>query len=148
MRPPSRTLTITQGNLNNHHLYLKEILDFFPEDVFGGSVQATAGCRMIRIHWGREVVETDIDRTKTIFRKRAWVARFFQAYRVRPGDRLLLERLEPYVYRLTPIRQTSVVSYASRPEPDEQFAELCADAPVVQPHGAPGPERDLFSFDA
>ena len=32
----SRYLTVTQGNLDNNHLYLTEVLDFFPEDVFGG----------------------------------------------------------------------------------------------------------------
>ena len=28
----SRYLTVSQGNLNNHHLYLAKILDLFPED--------------------------------------------------------------------------------------------------------------------
>jgi hypothetical protein len=54
----------------------------------------------VRILWDGEAVETDIDQTKNIFRKRGWVARFFDAHRVRAGDRLVLEQLAPYLYRL------------------------------------------------
>jgi hypothetical protein len=55
----------------------------------------------VRVQWGNEFVETDIDRTKNIFRKRGWVAQFFDALRVRAGDRVLLEQMEQYVYRLS-----------------------------------------------
>ena len=57
----SQYVTVTQGNLDNHHLYLAKILDFFPEDVLGGSNFGQCARRMVRVHWGNEVVETDID---------------------------------------------------------------------------------------
>jgi len=97
----SRYLTVTQGNLDNSHLYLTELLDIFPEDVFGGSDESQAASRTVRVQWGAEVIETDIDRTKNIFRKRGWVARFFDEGRIQAGDRVLLEQLEPYVYRVS-----------------------------------------------
>jgi hypothetical protein len=31
-----RFLTITEGNLNNNHLYLSGLMDMFPDDVVGG----------------------------------------------------------------------------------------------------------------
>jgi DNA polymerase III subunit epsilon len=96
-----RYLIVSQGNLNNHHLYLTRIREFFPHDVFGGSYAGRAARRYVRIQWENEVVETDIDRTKNIFRKRAWLRRFFDANQVQPGDRVLLEKLGPYVYRLS-----------------------------------------------
>ncbi|HWG41758.1 MAG TPA: hypothetical protein VN688_03160 [Gemmataceae bacterium] len=58
----SRYLTVTQGNIDNNHLYLTELLDVFPEDVFGGSDESHAASRTVRVQWSTEVVETDIDR--------------------------------------------------------------------------------------
>jgi hypothetical protein len=104
----ARYLTVTQGNLNNNHLYLTKALDLFPSDVIGGCNAGRAASRCVRVHWGGGVVETDIDRSKNIFRKRAWLGKFFRANGVRAGDQVLLERLEPYVYRLSkPIRPST-----------------------------------------
>ncbi len=97
----TRYLTVTQGNIDNNHLYLTELLDMFPEDVLGGSDESGAASHTVRVQWGSEVVETDIDRTKNIFRKRGWVARFFDEGRIQAGDRILLEQLEPYLYRVS-----------------------------------------------
>jgi putative DNA methylase len=95
-----RYLTITQGNLDNRHFYLTEALDIFPNDVFGGADASQSAPRTLRVECGNEVVETDIDRTKNIFRKRGWVGRFFDANRVMPGDIVCLEQIEPYRYRV------------------------------------------------
>jgi hypothetical protein len=97
----SRVLTVTQGNLDNNHLYLTEVIDIFPHDVFGGPDASQAAPRTVRVQWGNEVVETDIDRTKNIFRKRGWVARFFDENRVQANDRVLMEQIEPYLYRVS-----------------------------------------------
>ena len=99
----SRLLTVTQANLDNNHLYVTEARDLFPEDVFGGSDKTQAAPRTVRIQFGEEVVDTDIDRTKNIFRRRGWVARFFDTNRVQPGDRVQLEQLEPYLYRVSKV---------------------------------------------
>jgi len=96
----ARYLTVSQGNLNNNHLYLTEILDLFPRDVFGGGNRRLAAPRALRIFWGSEMVETDIDQTKHIFRKRGWVAQFFDANRIQAGDSIVLEQLAPYLYRV------------------------------------------------
>ncbi len=97
----SRMLTVTQGNLDNNHLYLTEVLDVFPEDVFGGPDASQAAPRTVRVQWGNEVVESDIDRTKNIFRRRGWVAHFFDENRIQAGDRVLLEQIQPYLYRVS-----------------------------------------------
>jgi hypothetical protein len=97
-----RQLTVTQGNLDNNHLYLTGVLDLFPEDALGGPSAAHAG-RPVRVHVGDEVVETDVVCARRIFRRRGWLRRFFAQRQVRAGDRVLLERLGPYVYRLSKI---------------------------------------------
>jgi hypothetical protein len=97
----SRLLTLTQGNLDNKYLSLAEVLDMFPEDVRGGSDAAQAAPRTVRVQYGNEVVETDIDATKNIFRKRGSVARFFDENKLQAGDRVLLKQVEPYVYHVS-----------------------------------------------
>lgn len=97
---PRRYLTVTQGNLDNHHLYLTKVMALFPPDVLGGPGKATAG-RTVRIEWNGGEVDTDIVRAKNIFRRRAWVGRFFAANDIAVGDKVLLEQIEPYRYRLS-----------------------------------------------
>jgi len=96
-----RCLTINQANINNKHLYLRAVLDMFPDDVLGGSKKAQEAPRKVRVLWGREDIMTDIDRTKKIFRQRGWLRRAFDAQRIQAGDHVLLEQLEPYVYRVS-----------------------------------------------
>ncbi len=66
----SRYLTITQGNLDNSHMYLTECMDLFPDDVLGGPDESQAVPRTVRVEYGSEVVDTDIVRDKHIFRRR------------------------------------------------------------------------------
>jgi hypothetical protein len=97
----SRYLTITQGNLDHRHMYLTECMDLFPDDVFGGPDESQAAPRTVRVQYGSEAVDTDIVRDKHIFRRRGWVREFFSAARIAAGDRVLLEQLEPYSYRVS-----------------------------------------------
>jgi DNA polymerase III subunit epsilon len=101
MAVASRYLTITQANLDHNHMYLTECMDLFPEDAVGGADEAQAAPSTVRVEYGSEVVETDIVRDKHIFRRRGWVRQFFSAARVTAGDRVLLEQLGPYMYRVS-----------------------------------------------
>jgi hypothetical protein len=103
MPPATRQLTITQGNIDNSHMYLTGAMDLFPDDVMGGSSSRVHAASLVRVHWGDEIVETDIACDKHMFRRRDWVRRFFEANRIMAGDRVLLERLEPYVYRVAKV---------------------------------------------
>lgn len=99
-----RILTVTQANLDHHHLYLADIRDFFPADAIGGPSKLTPAFCPVRIEWSDgETVETDIAGDKFIFRSRAWLAAFFKRYCIRAGDHLILERLDHHTYRLRPL---------------------------------------------
>jgi len=99
----SRELLITQGNIDNNHMYLTEVEDLFPEDTLGGANEDDLAPQTVRIHWGDEFVDTDIVRGKHIFRKRACVRQFFDANRVVASDVILLEQLGPYEYRVSKV---------------------------------------------
>ena len=100
--PTAVWLEVTQGNLNNNHLYLSRILEFFPEDVLGGPNRSRAAPHKLRIRCGNDVVETDIVSDKKIFRKRGWLGRFFDVYQVSAGDKVVLWRNGVYEYQLLP----------------------------------------------
>ena len=100
MATGSRYLTVTAANLKYGSLGLSGASDLFPKDVLGGSSKE-AECK-VRIMWGDEVLETDIVRPKNIFRCRKW-CRFFDANRIQAGDRILLEQLNPYLYRISKV---------------------------------------------
>jgi hypothetical protein len=104
---PSATsvLTITQGNIKHSHMYLTPIMDTFPDDVLGGENRLHPAPKVVRIHWGDNTVETDIVRAKRMFRRRRWVRRFFEESRIAAGDRVSIEQLEPYVYRVSKVVQ-------------------------------------------
>jgi hypothetical protein len=91
-------LTVTEGNLKHGSLSLTGVRNLFPKNVVGGS--SKEAMNKLRILWGNEVFETDIVGPKNIFRCRKW-RRFFDANRIQAGDRLLLEQLSEYLYRIS-----------------------------------------------
>jgi hypothetical protein len=100
-------ITLRQGNINNHHIYLHDVLAFFPPDVIGGSSSASAAKRTVLIDWGAGTVETDIAGDKKLFRRRHWLGMFFRRNGLRAGDQVVIEKLAPYSYRLRPRKQSA-----------------------------------------
>jgi len=97
------TTEVTQGNIDNNHIYLRAFFDKFPADAIGGSNRAAAASREIAVDWGGEsAVMTDLDSAKRFFRKRGWIREFFERYSVRAGDKLTIEEIAPYSYRIAP----------------------------------------------
>jgi DNA polymerase III epsilon subunit-like protein len=96
---------LTQGNLNNHHFYLREFISAFPEEVIGGGNRSSAASRTISVSWGKEIpISTDIDGSKKIFRNRAWVRTFFERNAARPGDTVEVIESGPYFYHVVLVR--------------------------------------------
>ena len=100
------TTEITQGNLDNSHIYLRSFFDKFPADAIGGSNRALAAQREIAIDWGgATVVMTDLDGAKRFFRKRGWIREFFDRHGAQAGDMVVVKEVAPYSYRLDFIRK-------------------------------------------
>ncbi|PTV93647.1 exonuclease [Rhodobacter aestuarii] len=95
------TTEITQGNIDNNHIYLRSFFEKFPADAIGGSNRASAAQREIAVDWGGgTVVMTDLDGAKRFFRKRSWIREFFERHGVRAGDMVTVEEVAPYSYRV------------------------------------------------
>lgn len=92
---------ITQGNIDNNHIYLRSFFEKFPIDAIGGSNRASAAPREIAVDWGGgAVVMTDLDGAKRFFRKRGWIREFFERNGARAGDMVTVEEVAPYSYRV------------------------------------------------
>lgn len=97
-------VALTQGNIDNHHFYLREVLSALPEDCVGGSNARTAAREALEIDWGHpERVLTDVDGSKKIFRKRGWVRSFLRG--ARAGDLVRIELKAPRQVKVTVVRE-------------------------------------------
>lgn len=92
---------LSGGNIRNNHMKLASLMHAFPRDVIGGSNKTEAAPRNLEIDWGGpEPVMTDIDCTKSIFRARAWVRRFFAASDAHEHDIIVFTETAPYRIRV------------------------------------------------
>lgn len=88
---------LSGGNIRNNHIKLAPLMHAFPRDVIGGSNKTQVAPRRLEIHWGGpEPVMTDIDGTKSIFRARGWVRRFFAASGARANDNVVFTETAAY----------------------------------------------------
>jgi hypothetical protein len=98
-------IELTQGNINNNHLYLSSIIDLFPESSIGGNNEDSAANTKLEIHSGiGEPVLTDIAGDKNIFRKRSWVREFFEVHKLSSGDKVIIENTGPNRFHVFPSR--------------------------------------------
>lgn len=92
---------LTQGNIDNNHIYLRPFFDRFPADVVGGSNKSDRAKRDVTVLWeGGDPVVTDLDGAKKLFRARGWTGAFFKLNRATAGDRVVVEEIAPYTYRV------------------------------------------------
>lgn len=99
------TSEITQGNIDNNHIYLRSFLTCFPQDAIGGSSKSEAARREVLVDWGGpDLVSTDLDGTKKFFRKRSWIRAFFAQNGIRAGDVVAIDEIAPFTYRVSAIR--------------------------------------------
>lgn len=111
-----RLIQVTDGNIRQSHLYIRQHLDFFPSDVLG---PPTAGKDLnghaihIQLEGLNETIDTDIPtdkntgRPRQMFRRRSWVRKFFEHHKIKGGDILALQRTDERSYRLYPFHTKS-----------------------------------------
>lgn len=99
-------ISLTQGNLNNGHVYLRQHLGFFPTDAIGAANARDGRGAPLTVHFAglHEAAETDIAGGKDIFRSRGPWRKFFAHHALRPGNTVIIERLTAHEYRVVPGR--------------------------------------------
>jgi hypothetical protein len=104
--PARIVVTLTQGNLNNNHIYLSGHLDFFPADAIGTAGKQDKLGRPLKLHFEGlpGTADTDIASDKKIFRLRDWHWReFFKRHDLHARDQVAIERISAYEYRVVPL---------------------------------------------
>ena len=111
--PARIVVTLTQGNLNNNHIYLSGHLNFFPEDAIGATNKQGKRGKQLKLRFDglSDVALTDIVPDHKIFRLRgkSW-QEFFKRHGLHAGDKVAVERLSAYEYRVIPVRSPSADS--------------------------------------
>jgi hypothetical protein len=99
-------IELTQGNINNDHLYLTSIYDLFPPTSIGGGSEADVASQLLEVHAGIGApVITDIAGDKKIFRRRGWVGDFFAGHELAAGDCVVVEETGPNRHHVYPLRK-------------------------------------------
>lgn len=95
-------IQLTQGNLSHDHVYLRAHLGFFPADAMGAPNARDGTGTLLTLHFEGlpGTVRTDIAADKRIFRCRRPWGNFFKRHDLQPGDRVAIERLSAYEYRV------------------------------------------------
>jgi hypothetical protein len=84
---------INDANIRNDHIYLGDVIDFFPSDAVGGPNSASASPNKITVEFeSGGNVETDVAGDKKILRSRGAVREFFQRTKASGGDRVLITK--------------------------------------------------------
>jgi hypothetical protein len=104
-------IPISQGNIDNSHVYLRSVLSFFPEDAVGGSDSSQPARRLLTVSFDRgRPIKTDIAGPDALGRKgksahyffreaRTAVLRvFFDRNRAKADDEVVIHRESPYAY--------------------------------------------------
>jgi len=98
-------IELTQGNINNNHLYLSSVIEFFPSKSIGGTNADSLAPLLLEVHSGiSEPISTDIAGDKKIFRKRSWVGEFFRVHELKAGDHVVIEHTGSNRYHVFPER--------------------------------------------
>lgn len=99
-------INVTGGNVRNSHIYLRGHEHFFPQDALGAPNAKDGLGTLLTLYFEglADPVCTDIARDKLIFRNRQAVARWFALHGLGEGDRVVIDRLSEYEFRIRPLR--------------------------------------------
>ncbi|MFZ3039211.1 MAG: hypothetical protein WA115_05435 [Polynucleobacter sp.] len=106
MKSEYRVVTITQGNINNNHIYLLDAWDLIPKDSVGGENSDFLAKRLLDVHLSTGAhFKTDVAEDKKIFRARSNFREFFMTHKITDGSRLVIEKTGPYEFHIYPLRE-------------------------------------------
>lgn len=88
----AKLIEITQGNIDNSHIYLRSALALVPEDAIGGTNAAAPGKPITVTFMPGSTVKTDLPEDKLFLRCRAEVGEFFRRSKISDGDFVLFVR--------------------------------------------------------
>lgn len=105
---------LSQGNINQGHFYLPRGIDFFPTDSVGGKNKSEMAKTLEVVFSGTgEVVQTDIDGDKSLFRSaRGESKRFIEKHKLTAGDIIYITKTDDrqYIVANKPISDSTLTA--------------------------------------
>jgi hypothetical protein len=100
------SMPLTQGNLDNNHIYITPFRDQLPPDVIGGSNRQSPAARLMRLEFEGRHVDTYIPTTeagtpRSFFQARSFVRELFERTGAEPGDSVLFDQVSAYHLRVS-----------------------------------------------
>ena len=97
-------VVVTQGNLNNNHIYVRNVVQLFPPECIGGANRREQASQLITLHLDKvEPVKCDIDGKKKIFRERRAIGQFLKLNSVVANDKVLIKKVGQYEYQISKV---------------------------------------------
>ena len=102
---------LTKGNVDNNHFYIpRECISALPKDVLGGRNASYSAKKNLEIEYGSDVkVQTDIDGTKRIFRKRGWQRELISRCNLVAGDTIQITLLGGHRLKVRGVKKSRVI---------------------------------------
>jgi DNA polymerase-3 subunit epsilon len=98
-------IEINSANIRNDHIYLRDVIDFFPSDAIGGSNSASASPHTIDVEFNPgDTIQTDLAGDKRFLRARGAVKKFFRLAKAANGDRVLVTKIADRHFRFELVR--------------------------------------------
>jgi hypothetical protein len=95
---------LTDGNVRNHHIYLRD-MHWIPQAAIGGGNVSEAADEHLTVTFSPgQIVKTDIAGDKMIFRERGAVRDFFERVGAKGGTRVVVELTGPYSVQVSKLR--------------------------------------------
>jgi hypothetical protein len=105
-RPDRIVIPLTTGSLNHSYIPLANHLGFFPADAVGSPNERDGQGAALTLHFAGlpNPVETDIAGIHKDFRRRPPIKQFFAHHGLRPDEKIAIEKIHDYEYRVLPVR--------------------------------------------
>jgi hypothetical protein len=114
----SRTIQLTPAAHKHGNLNIRPRgKDFFPPDVFGGPSKKTSHSVpiILKVDGLPNPIQTDIPKDtagkpRWLFRERAWVKKFVNINKLKPGDVVTISRIDNRIYKVIPGNGVSIMT--------------------------------------
>ncbi|UYM14897.1 ASCH domain-containing protein [Endozoicomonas euniceicola] len=98
-------VVVTQGNINNNHIYVRNVVQLFPPECIGGANRREQASQLFTLYLDKveEPVKSDIDGKKKIFRERRAIGQFLKLNGVVANDKVQIKKVGQYEYQVSKV---------------------------------------------
>ena len=113
---PHIVIELSEGALDDHYISISSFTDFFPQEIIYITIDTaepedneaaveSEAIQTIKLSYRDGVtIDTDIDGDEEIIRNRSGLKEFFKIHGLKPGDKIVIEKMATFEYNVYPMR--------------------------------------------